>query len=193
MTRPFEIHKRPYLGSGLFALILCLCAARLSAQSSGPYPEIGWDLNFNHTDVMMGGHAGVCIPKWNASVLATFKGRLGTKRVLIEGDQPDVFYQYRERRYILGVQAEKRFILTEFSPSLKLGAFVGALGGLGISDYRGTKGQAPLGFAYSGMAGPYITDGETIVIRLGYQYLPLKTQNVFDHRLLLSISFMISA
>lgn len=172
--------------------LLAWAGSDASAQSTGPYPEIGWDMNFNHTDFMMGVHGGVCIPSWDASILATFKGRIGSKRVLVEAEQPDVFYQYRERRYILGIQAEKRFILTEFNSDLKLGAFLGALGGMGISDYRGTRGEAPIGFAYSAMGGPFLKVDESVLVKLGYQYLPLKTQNVFDHRILISISFLIS-
>lgn len=190
MTRFPIRYLRSILVAGISTLVVVSASFRLHAQADSPFPETGWDLNFNHTDVMMGFQGGINIPAWNASVLATFKGRLGSKRVQIEADEPNLFYQYRERRYIIGIQAEKRFLLTEFSPSFKLGAFLGGLGGLEISDYRGTKGQAPVGFGYAAMGGPYITDDKAIIIRLGYQYLPMKTQNVFDHRILLSLSFL---
>lgn len=186
-------YLRSILLAGIAALAVVSASSSIHAQSNNPFPELGWDFNFNHTDAMMGVQGGINIPAWNASVLATFKGRLGSKRVLIEAEEPNLFYQYRERRYILGIQAEKRFLLTEFSPSLQLGAFLGGLGGLGISDYRGTKGQAPVGFAYSAMGGPYLNYGDAVIFRLGYQYLPLKTQNVFDHRILVSLSILISS
>lgn len=168
-----------------------LCG-RLLAQENVPLPQIGLDFNFNHTDVMLGAHAGIAVPKINASFAATFQGRIGSKRVLIEGEQPYVFYQYRERRYLLGVEADKRFLLREFNESTHFGAFLGGFGGLGFGDYRGTKQSAPVGLAYSAMGGVYITEPKTVIIKLGYQYLPMHTQNVFDHRILLTFSFLIS-
>lgn len=182
--------------SAIVALLLLLSMVAVSpsasAQDSGLRPELGIDFNFNHTDVMLGGLAGLNFPAANASVFATFKGRIGTKRVLIEADERDVFYQYRERRYLLGLQAEKRFLLNEFSESMHFGAFVAGIGGLGFGDYRGTKAEAPVGFAWSAEAGAYITDPSAVVVRLGYQYLPMQTQNVFDHRILLSFTFFIN-
>ncbi len=167
-------------------------APQIKAQTDGPLPELGIDFNFNHMDVMMGGLAGIAFPTANASLLATFKGRLGTKRVLIEGETPDTYFQYRERRYLLGLQAEKRFLLNEFDESTHFGAYIAGFGGLGFGDYRGTKAAAGAGFAWSAEAGPYISDPGAIIARLGYQYLPMQTKNVFDHRIVLTVTFLVN-
>lgn len=175
------------------ALLFSVFAApEIKAQSDGPMPELGIDFNFNHTDVMMGGLAGIAFPTANASLSATFKGRLGTKRVMIEGEAPETYFQYRERRYLLGLQAEKRFLLNEFDESTHFGAYVAGFGGLGFGDYRGTKAAASTGFAWSAEAGPYISDPGAIIARLGYQYLPMQTKNVFDHRIVLTITILVN-
>ncbi len=188
---PFSIPRRTkWLLRSYWAVFLVLVSQNLHAQDTKLMPELGIDFNFNHTDVMMGGLGGVAFPTLNASLLATFKGRIGTKRVMVEAEEADVFYQYRERRYLLGLQAEKRFLLTEFDESTVMGAYLAGIGGLEFGDYRGTKAAASTGFAYSAEAGAYFSDPEAVIIRLGYQYLPMQTQNVFDHRIVLTITFL---
>jgi hypothetical protein len=182
--------RKIWLHWPLWALLFALLAPKLHAQDAKMMPELGIDFNFNHTDVMMGGLGGIAFPTLNASLLATFKGRIGTKRVIVEAEEADVFYQYRERRYLLGLQAEKRFLLNEFDESSHLGAYLAGIGGLGFGDYRGTKAPASTGFAYSAEAGAYFSDPEAVILRLGYQYLPMHTANVFDHRIVLTITFL---
>lgn len=153
--------------------------------------EIGFDFNFNGADAFMGGMAGVCIPNWNASARATFKGRLGSKRVLIESGTPDVLFQYRERRYLLGIEAEKRFLINEINGDTHFGAFVGALGGFDFANYRGSTAYSPSALAAAGMLGVYISDPSAVIARLGYTYFPVQTETVPNHRIYLSISVLI--
>ncbi len=177
----------------LLSLVLLLFSPTLShAQTNkAVVPEFGFDMNFNHTDIFMGGRVGVCFPQLNASLAGTFKGRIGSRRVLLETGQPDVLVQYRERRYLIGVEADKRFILNEFGPSTHFGGFVGGFGGLSFGDYRGTGEAAPLGLAGAGMVGAFISDPSAVIFRLGYMYLPLQTESVVKHRVYLSFTIMV--
>ena len=177
---------------GLSLAILGLSSKPLMAQIDSPVGlELGFDFNFNGADAFMGGMAGICMPKWNASARATFKGRLGSKRVLIESGTPDVLYQYRERRYLLGIEAEKRFLFNEINGDTHFGGFVGGFGGLDFANYRGSTASPPSALAGSGMLGVYISDPSAVIARLGYIYLPVQTESVPVHRIYLSFSILI--
>lgn len=173
-------------------VLLLFSTSQIHAQvQKSIAPEFGFDMNFNHTDIFMGGRVGICFPVINASVAATFKGRLGSKRVLLETGQKDVLIQYRERRYLLGLEADKRFILNEFGPSTQFGGFIGGFGGLGFGDYRGTSERAPLGLSGAGMLGAYISDPNAVILRFGYMYLPLRTETVVKHRIYVSFTILV--
>jgi hypothetical protein len=161
------------------------------AQDPAVSPQIGIDLNFNHTDVMAGVGAGVCFNTLNASAKLTFKGRLGSKRVWVETGTPDVLAQYRERRYLLGIEADKRFRLTEFSEVEQLGLFLGGFGGMTFGDFRGSDTKVPLKLAGSAQAGVYFSNIEIAIFKLGYMYLPLQTRSVVNHRVFFSIDLII--
>jgi hypothetical protein len=190
--------QRNRKGSDRILGLLILCGIGLLAPqwawSQAISPQIGLDFNFNHTDVMMGGSVGICFnERINASVKLTFKGRLGSKRVLIETDVPNVLVQYRQRQYLLGIEADKRFKLTEFSETERLGAFLGGFGGLSFADYRGTNAKAPLGLGGAAEAGVYFSNTEAFILKIGYMYLPLQTPSVFQHRLFFSFDVIIGS
>jgi hypothetical protein len=155
-------------------------------------PEFGAGLNFNQTDVMMDVTAGVSFQQIRTSAKVSFQPRLGSKRVLIESSTPNLLFQYRERRYLLGLEADKRFQLTQFSENLELGLFIGGFVGMSFNDYRGTDERGSVSLGWQAMAGPYLSDVRGFILRLGYIYLPLPTQNVFAHRIGFSFSLLLT-
>ncbi len=175
-------------------LLLLLCSSNfivLQAIAQQPLvPEIGLGLNFNGTDAMLNLGAGVSFQNIRTSAKVSFQPRLGAKRVFVETASPNVLIQYRERRYLLGLEVDKRFKLTEFSEYTELGLFVGGFIGMSFNDYRGTDARGSVDLGYEGMAGAYIGDPHVCLLRLGYLYLPLPTQNVFPHRIGFSFSIL---
>jgi hypothetical protein len=156
------------------------------------YAEAGLGLNFNGKDIFADINFGASIQQVNASVKVSFQPRLGTETILQESDTPNLLYQYRERRFLLGVEADKRFKLTDLGENGQMGLFVGAFGGVAFADYLGTDTRAGTGFAYQGMGGAYLSSPNTVIFRLGYQYVPLPTQGISPHRMGISLSIVLS-
>ena len=153
-------------------------------------PDFGFGMNFNHTDFMLGFNGGAAFEALDLSARLGFQFRVGSKRVLVETEVPDVLVQYRERRYLLGIELEKRFTLTEFSSNERLGVWLAPWGGLSIGDYRGSKASSPGGLAWSMQGGIFFnTDG--VVLRGGYAWLPLQTNSIVNHRIVFGVNFHI--
>jgi hypothetical protein len=164
-------------------------AAKVHAQSF--YPQLGYELNFNQTDVMMGGGIGIYNIDWNASAQLSFKGRIGARRVIVEPEDTDLIFQFRERRYLLGIDLEKRFAFSDISASSQVGGYLQAFGGLSFGDYRGTTAKPPTGFGGSAGAGIYIGNPDIIAVKLGYVYLPLQTQSIVAHRISMGLNIFL--
>ncbi len=174
----------------LISAAIGLTAQPVHAQSV--VPEFGAGLNFNLTDIMADLSFGMSLQEARASIKASFQPRLGTKRVLVESGTPNLLYQYQERRYLLGVEADKRFMLTQLNENTEVGLFIGAFGGMTFNDYRGTDAKGSVNLAWEGMGGAYLSDSRFLILRLGYQYLPLVTQSVYPHRIGISFNFLIT-
>jgi hypothetical protein len=177
-------------------LLLLLCSSNFlvlpALAQLHVVPEVALGINFNGTDAMLNVGAGVSFQNIRTSAKLSFQPRLGAKRVLIETASPNVLLQYRERRYLLGLEVDKRVKLTEFSEYTELGLFVGGFIGMSFNDYRGTDARGSVDLGYQGMAGAYFGDARVCVLRLGYLYLPLPTQNVFPHRIGFSCAFLLT-
>lgn len=169
-----------------------LMLASIGFAQSSVAPEIGVGLLFNQTDVMMDFGAGVSFQNIGLSTKISFQSRISTKRVLVETDQPNLLYQFHERRYLLGLDADKRFTLTDLSENVSLGLFLGGFAGMTFNDYRGTDEKGSVGFGWEAKGGLFISNSEIFVMRLGYTYLPLPTRNVYPHRIGISFHFLIT-
>lgn len=155
-------------------------------------PEIGAGLLFNQTDILMDFGAGVSFQELGLSTKLSFQSRVATKRVLVETETPNLLYQFHERRYLLGLDVDKRFILTEFTENLRFGLFLGGFAGMTFNDYRGTDEKGTVEFGWEAKGGAFLSNPKIFVMRLGYTYLPLPTQNVYPHRIGVSFHFLIT-
>lgn len=188
MMNPTPNFRRiPAVLATAIALLLLLAPTRPRAQVGA---DIGMDMVFNHTDFMLGFLAGPAFEKLDLSTRLNVLVRPGRKRVLVESETPDLFYQYRESRVMIGLDAEKRFTLSQFSDAGRVGAFVSAWGGVSLGGYRGTSAAAPGGFNYVFRGGPFLQQDE-LVLQLGYAYMPLRTSSVVAHRVFIGFHIML--
>lgn len=171
----------------LLATLLLLSGLRAQAQSDTELaPCLGMEHTFNLNDYLMSFGGGIESPAYRASAHLNFTFRPGSKRVLVQ-ETENLFYQYRERRYIIALDADKRFALMD-GESTDLEVFAGIMGGISIGDYRGTKANAPGGLIYAPRGG-FAVSTDFLVARLGYQYLPLRTTSISSHRIYLGFYF----
>lgn len=152
-------------------------------------PDIYGEMSFNHTDFLFGFGGGVAFQDIGLSARLNFLTRARAKKVLIE-ERPDFFYQFRERRYLLGLEVEKRFRLADVGQVGQVGVLLSAWGGINLGDYRGSTQAVPGGLNVMGRAGAYITD-EGFILRMGYAYVPTYTPSVFAHRIFIQIGGII--
>jgi hypothetical protein len=132
------------------ALLLCSAlwvGMRLHAQT---YPEAGVGLAFNTTDVISDFTFGADVSDARLSIKASFQTRIGTKRVLVESGTPNLVYQFQERRYLFGLEGDKRFNLTQEGEYTEVGLFVGGFIGFTAYDYRGTANPQNVGIWLGG-------------------------------------------
>jgi hypothetical protein len=175
--------------------LVALCAGigiGLSLQAQALAPNFGAHLNFNTADIGGGFHGGMTIVDLDLDVRADFSARIGNKRILVPvPGQDDSFYQYRESRYLLGLEVEKRITVLELGDEALFGFCAMLLGGYTFGDYHGTDVSPEALWTYRVRVAPHLVASETVVVRLGYEYSPYQSPSVPDHRAFLAISFII--
>ena len=174
----------------LLACALLLICARAGAQ--GLVPSVGGHMSFNLDDISGGLQAGATIVDLDLDFRADFTARLGNKRVLVPVDgQDNTFNQYRESRYLLGIEAEKRITVFEPGDYTLLGVSVMQLGGYTFGDYHGTKVNPDDAWTYRARLAPFVWIDQSVLLRLGYEYSPNQTPSVPDHRIFLAVTICV--
>jgi hypothetical protein len=174
----------------LLACALLLVCTRAGAQGLGP--SVGGHMSFNFDDISGGLQAGATIVDLDLDFRADFTARLGNKRVLVPIDgQDNAFYQYRESRYLLGIEAEKRITLHETGGGNLLGVSAMLLGGYTFGDFHGTKVNPEAAWTYRARLAPFIWIDQSVLLRAGYEYSPYQSPSVPDHRFFLAITFCV--
>ena len=152
----------------------------LKAQIQG---DFGVHTAFNGRDINWGLQAGIAFQDLDLSLRGDFSNRMGPKRVLVESaNNPNLLYQYREARYYLGLETEKRFTIMEFGNDHRFGACAALWGGYSFGDYKGTSVAPDHGFSIRGRVAPFVQFDEQFTIKAGYEYLPLRVEDISDHR-----------
>lgn len=171
-------------------LIFCAFLAPPSQAKAQVTPEFGVDLLGNHTDFMFGFTGGIGFDQLDLSTRLYAMVRPGRKRILVQSETPNLYYQYRESRFMIGLDLEKRFTLSQINSQLRVGAFLAAWGGLSLGGYRGTSANAPGGFNYVFRGGPFLGD-DTVTLQAGYAFVPLRTPSIVAHRAYIGFHFAI--
>lgn len=157
-------------------------------KSFSPAGTLGLRTQWNFDDFFMGVEGGVTVPDYKTSLLAGFDFRLGPKRVVIQ-ETPDLFYIYRERRYMLSLTAEQRFSVLELGGETSLEPYVRLGAGLTFGDFRGTTQKPYNDLVLLPGGGLAFNFGDDFVARLGYQYLQTQTESIPPHRVLIGGTF----
>ena len=178
---------RHLIGLGLLLL------GGVCAQAQGLAPSIGGHMSFNLDDVSAGLHAGADIVDLDLDIRADFSARLGNKRVLVPIDgQDNAFYQYRESRYLLGLELEKRITVTELGDNALFGVSAMLLGGYTFGDFHGTKAKPDAAWTYRARLAPFVWLDNSVILRAGYEYAPYQSPSVPDHRIFLAVTICVS-
>lgn len=173
----------------LWLAILPFLPIQAAAQPPFIAPTFGAEAGFNLDDFMMNLLGGIESPRLNGSLQAGFGFRFGSKKVLVEQSE-NLFYQFRERRYLLQLGLEKRIKMIDLSDDASLQGLAFFRGGFTFGDFRGTKINPESAFLPMPGAGLALRlpDG---MFRLGYQYMKLETGNVSPHRLFAGFNLII--
>ncbi|MGL1936836.1 MAG: hypothetical protein OCD01_17545 [Fibrobacterales bacterium] len=131
------------------------------------------ELGFNHEDILLGGEFKGVSNTLGLSFGPMFTVRPYEKKVLVETDQ-NSYYQFREVRYTIGLNAEKYFFFDKNALALMAGvAYSG-------SQYSGTAKKGETGFI------PVIKVGY-IRSYFGAYYRYMKTEHVINHQITLNV------
>jgi hypothetical protein len=178
-----------------FRHILCLCTFLLAGacvHAQGLAPSVGGHMSFNFDDVSGGLHGGVDIIDLDLDIRADFSARFGNKRVLVPVDgQDNAFYQYRESRYLLGLELEKRITVAELSDEALFGVTAMLMGGYTFGDFHGTKAKPDAAWTYRARLAPFVWLNQTVILRAGYEYSPYQSPSVPDHRIFLAVTICV--
>ena len=190
MIREGHIGWRKWLMATLAGLF-CFCHTAPVKAQLAIGGDFGYDMPFNHTDIMMEFSGGIAFfGPIDASVRLTYLGRLGERKVQVETDVPNFLLQYREGLNVLGIELEKRFRLSEFNETDHLGILIAGTAGMAFGSYDGTSARPETRFQPAIRLAPYLQT-DVVQARLGYQYLPPPARTIFDHRIFLGIHFLL--
>jgi hypothetical protein len=149
----------------------------------------GMDAQFNFTDFLAGLNFGVLDAKYNTGFNLGYATRIGGKRILYE-QSPDTIYQFWEKRSMLHLNFEKRFVLGASYFNQK-GFFVGVKEILTYGHYIGSEKKPETLFLTVPQIGFYFKSDE-VILKLNYEYVNLNTENISPHRIVLGLAFLIN-
>jgi len=148
---------------------------------------LGLRSDLNMEDAALGLEAGIMNKARNLNLFTTFDARPFRKKIL-EYRGNNVFYQYPEERYFLGLGAE---YLQHFEVA-DLGAFAQLNGVYTWGVYGGTERKPPNGWVAIPRFGLFRKVGDSAFLKLGYSYFDTKTSKVDRHRVFLSFGGFIT-
>lgn len=147
-------------------------------------------MDFNSTDLMLGGSFSLSEAKYGINIEAGFRTRPAVRSVLYEKDVQS-FYQFWEKRSILHLAIEKTFPLVQFDPNQKLNAFAGLGFGYTYGSFRGSSLKPDDRGLLIPLAG-FEYQYKLLSLKLNYEYLKLKNSKTSPHRIELQIGMKIN-
>ncbi|RLD49983.1 MAG: hypothetical protein DRJ05_20230 [Bacteroidetes bacterium] len=163
-----------------------------SGATKNTKPDIGsLVLGFNMTaaknDFMMGLHVGVNELKYGLGLKLTYKTRPYTRSVLYPVDE-QVSYQLWEKRSVISLGADKRFVLGRSS----VNSFGGFFGGIDFAytygNFRGSDKKPDDSFHVVPKVGAFWSF-KAICFGMNYEYFPLKNSKSSPHRINVSLGY----
>ncbi len=155
------------------------------------YYTAGMGMNFNAGDFSTSADVGIEDSRYYFALRGGFAFRPKAVKVLIENN-PSLFHQYRERRYFLFLDLEKKFRVLRISNNFTAGPLFGLGGVYTFGSYIGSDKSPGRDFHINPYAGWYFAN-EWMNISIDYNYLNLKTEYINPSRFALNIGFMFPA
>jgi hypothetical protein len=143
----------------------------------------------NHTTYNTVLSFGLAEMKYNTYFALQFKIRPFKNRIVTETEN-DMYYQYWERRYFLGWQMGKDFIINTENHTEK-GIYTDLLVSYSFGNFVGTEQKPEQILLFSPSIG-FVYNNDWLKVKLGYLYENLNTYNLSSHYLNAGLIFNIS-
>lgn len=136
----------------------------------------------NLEDYILGLSIGASTPARNLILFSSFDFRPYRKKIQ-EKQSGNLYYQYAEQRFFLGLGAEYLYRLN----NKNRGVFANLNGNYTWGNYGGTSAKPQKGYHLVPRAGFFMSFFKrTTFVKLGYEYLNTKSE-VLEHRLFFSV------
>jgi ankyrin repeat protein len=151
--------------------------------------SFGTGLTFNKDDMLVGFSLGICDHRYNIWVSLGYGFRPAAIRVL-EGPIDFNYYQYWERRHVLGFSADKGFFLPVFHKGFKLGAYAGFREMITFGSYRGSSVAPDTRLVLNPHVG-VVADFHMLRLKLGYEYLNFRINRINNNHVGISLEWLL--
>ncbi len=142
---------------------------------------------FNSKDYYYGFSMGIEDLGYEWGARFNFQFRPFFKRTLIQ-DSPNLIRQYREKKYFISVDLDKRFLNLDFS-GVKTQLFIGTQVGFLLGNYRATRISAPALFNVVPVGGVSFNFKYNNFLKIGYCYLRDNLIEVPDGKVVVNFVF----
>lgn len=177
--------------SGLFLLLHLCVFAQLDDTPSKKQFDIVSSLSinndFNGDDWYLGFSAGAEDLGYEWGARLGFNFRPFYKKVQVR-DANDIIRQYREQKYILSLDLDKRFLHFDFI-DFQLQFFAGVRTGFLFGNYKGTQINSKTYGILAPMGGVCLNFNNRLMIKAGYMHLNDRISNVSDSRATITLLF----
>ena len=147
-------------------------------------------MNWNNRDFMLGGKIGLLESKHNIQLVFGYMTRPAVRSVRYETD-PNVFYQYWERRSYMSLGADKFFQIKRTGFNSVVGAFGGLHGAYTYGNFRGSGKKPDDTFMLVPGVGLYV-DAGILRLKAGYEFMHLKNSKAPPHRITMSLGITVN-
>jgi ankyrin repeat protein len=151
---------------------------------------VEYDLNWNNSDIMMGGHIGLLESAHGWEAMFGYRTRPWVRSIRYEIDQ-QVQYQFWEKRSLWYLGAGKRFTLVSPGARESFGAFANANLGYTYGSFRGSDRNPEDQWIFLPKAGLFY-QYKVLDVKLGYEYMSIRNSTVSPHRLTLNVGVAFS-
>lgn len=151
---------------------------------------IGFDMNWNANDFMIGGNMALIESKYGVLLRGGFLTRPTPRSTLYE-KETNLYYQFWENRSIINLGLQKRFILKKFSIKNNMGFSAGVNGAYSYGKFRGSDKKPDDKILFNPNAGIFL-NLYSGYFSLSYEYLKLPDIKVSPHRFNITIGFTIN-
>ena len=142
---------------------------------------------FNGGDWFTGFDFGWTDFDYKYSVTGAFEWRPFRTKVLIDNGDSN-FYQFREKRYLPMINAEKFFKVASVDGAW-FGTYFNVGAGYLFGDYKGTKINPKTGFEIVPSAGAMISFNNEVTLHVGAEYLNSRTVSIKPIRFVVNVNF----